>query len=136
MLWVGDGFAFLKMMDGSGEMRAVDQGVSTWGFELRFDIVEIDAGERLLDVQIAGLAVGVDAVPIEHPVSRIRVLLNFMNEKSRTDGMEPAGFDEQGIASFGSDGMNEIGDRAIGDGLLKCFTGCAAFQSDMEFGSG
>ena len=38
------------------EMRARSQDVSFWAFKLGFDVVEIDTGERLLDVEVAGLA--------------------------------------------------------------------------------
>lgn len=135
-LWVTDNLTFIKVMKRGDEMGAVYQSLSKWNFDLGFDVVEIDASERLLDMQVANLAVGVGAVPIEDPVSSVRVLLDFMNEKTCADGMESAGFDEEGIAFFRCDGMNVIRDRAIGDSLFEAFTGCAAFQADVEFGSG
>ncbi len=45
----------------------------------RLEVIEINAGERLGDVQLARLALQPDAIPIEHPVSGVRVLLDFKN---------------------------------------------------------
>ena len=57
-----------------------------------------------------------------------------MDQESRADRMEPAGFDEKEIALFWGDGMNKILDRSFGDGLFELFTRRSAFQSDVELG--
>ena len=117
------------------EMGAGCEDVITGIFHARLDVVEIDASEGLLNVEVAGLTVGPHAAPVVHAIGGVRVLLDFMNEKSCADGVEPAGLDEKGIAGFGRDGMHEIGNRAVSNRLLEFFTGCTVFQSDVEFGT-
>ena len=75
-------------------------------------IFEVDACERLFDVQIAGLAAFVDAIPVEHAISRIRVLLHFKNHEARANGMHAAAGQEHRVARFHRHTMETIFDLA------------------------
>ena len=55
-----------------------------------FEVTEVDALHRLLDMKLARLAIEPDTVPIEDPVGGVGVLLDFVDEESGTDGVEPA----------------------------------------------
>lgn len=55
--WIGDGFARCEVMNRGVEMAARCEEVSCRLVELGLDVAEIDAGERLLDVQVAWLAI-------------------------------------------------------------------------------
>ena len=96
-------------------------------------IGEIDAGQGFGDVELAGNPLGVGAVPIEDTIGCIGILLDFMDEKSRTDGVYASGFDEDGLAFFWSDGVDLIGDCALRDGLLEAFASDSMFQPDVKF---
>ncbi len=56
----------------------------------RFEVVEIDAGKRLIHMQLARLAIQTKTVPIKNPVGSVRVLLDLVNEKTRADRVEPS----------------------------------------------
>ncbi len=99
----------------------------------RLEIDEVDAGERLLDVEVAGFTIEAEAVPVEHTVGGIGILLDFMDEQARADGMESAGGNENGFAGLRFDRMDEVGGGSIGDGLLEIGAGDTFLQSDVKF---
>src|SRR5262249_12505678 len=80
-----------------------EQAVAEQQFALRFDqlrlyILEIDALNRLLNVQIPLPGCGrICTIPIEGPVSRIAVLLDFDDQIAFTYRMNTAGWEENGI---------------------------------------
>ena len=53
--------------------------------------MEIYTGKRLTDMECTRQAIQANAVPIENPVGGIGILLDFMDEKSRADGVQAAG---------------------------------------------
>ena len=66
----------------------------------RFDIVEVDRGERFFDVQVAGPAIEADAVPVEDAVGGIGVLLDLDDHVSAADSVDAPARDEDGIPFF------------------------------------
>ena len=59
-----------------------------------------------------------------------------MDEKACTYRVEAAGFDEDRLSLFWGDGVDLVGDCALGDRLLEGFTGSSIFQADIEFCAG
>src|SRR4051812_39798743 len=57
--------------------------------EPRFNVVEVNAVEGLLNMELARLSIETDAIPIEDPVSGVRILLDFKQHNARADGMHP-----------------------------------------------
>lgn len=96
MVWrgVANGLTRRELVEGRDEMLATHQWVARSFIDLRFDIGEVDACERFRDMEVAGFAICVSAIPIEDAVGGIGILLNFMDEKSRADGVEASRFDE------------------------------------------
>src|SRR6516164_1069715 len=94
-------------------------------FAFRFDqsrlhVFEIDALNRLLNVQVplrAGRWIG--AIPIEGPVSRIAVLLDFNQQIACAYRMNTACREKDGIAFLNFDPVNVIDHSAIVQSLLK-----------------
>src|SRR5712672_679747 len=78
--------------------------------QLWLEIVEINAGERLRDVQFARLAVESNAIPVEYAVGRVRVLLDLKNHQAVADGMNAAAGQEQRVARAHRDAMKTIRD--------------------------
>ena len=87
-------------------------------------------------MEFARFAIESEAVPIEDAVGRIGVLLDFVNQESRTDRMEAARGDEDRITGRGAHRMHAIGNRAIGDRGFERLTGHAVFESDIKFRAG
>ena len=86
------------------------------------------------DVEVAGVTFGVGAVPIEDAVGGVGVLLDLVDEKAGTDGVEAARFDKYGFTFFRSDRVDLVGDCSVGDGLLKSWHACGSvFEADVEF---
>ena len=88
--------------------------------QLRLHVFEIDALNRLLNVQIplrAGRRIG--AIPIEHAVSGIAILLNFYQQIACAYRMHTAGREENGIACLNGNFMNVIDHGSIAYPLLK-----------------
>src|SRR5688572_11665043 len=50
-------------------------------------VIEINAGERLRDVELSKLSIEAAAVPVEDAVGRVRVLLDFEDDIPRADGV-------------------------------------------------
>jgi len=84
-------------------------------------------------MEFARFAVESEAVPIEDAVGCVGVLLDFVNQESRTDRMEAAGGDEDRITGRGTHRMHAIGNRTIGDRRFERLTGHAVFESDIKF---
>ena len=96
------------------EQAMADQQFAFRLDQLRLNVVEIDALNRLLDVQIplrAGCRVG--TVPIECPVSRIAILLNFNQQIACAYGMNTPGWEENGVACANPNSMNVIDHGSI-----------------------
>ena len=95
---VGDGFAGGEMVEGGFEMRTLGEGFAPGTVHFRLGIREVDAGKGLGDVEVAGLAGGIGAVPVEDAVGGVRVLLDFVDEEAGPDGVEAPGLDEYGLS--------------------------------------
>src|SRR5204863_1091302 len=102
-----------------------EQAIANQHFAFRLDqvrlhVFEIDASNRLLNVQIplrAGRRIG--AVPIEHPVRGIAILLDFDQQIACAYRMHTAGREEHGITWLSSNSMNMIDQRSLAYSLLK-----------------
>ena len=82
--------------------------------QLRLHVFEIDALNCLLNVQIPLLAGRrVCAVPIEHTVSRIAILLDFDQQIAGAYRVNTAGREENGIACLNGNFMNVIDHGSI-----------------------
>ena len=91
--------SFVKIPFSDFEQAMADQQFALRLDRLRLHVFEIDALNRLLNVQIPLLAGRrVCAVPIEYPVSRIAILLNFDQQIACAYCMHTAGREENGIA--------------------------------------
>lgn len=113
------------------EIGAGGEGVALWGVHGWLGVVEVDAGHGFCDVEVARLAFGVGAVPIEDTVGGVGVLLDFMDEESGTNGVEASRLDKNGIALFGGNRMNLIGHGAIGDGFLEAAACRTVFEANI-----
>ena len=120
-------------MEGGGKIGAGGEGVAVRFVHFRLGVFEVDAGEGLGDVKVAGFAFGIGAVPIENAVGGVGVLLDLVDEETGADGVEAAGLDEDGLAFLRGDGVDLVGDRALGDGLFKGLSGHSFFQADVKF---
>src|SRR5437016_1019261 len=63
----------------------------------RFEILEVDALQRLFHVQLARFAVQSRPVPVENAVGRVRVLLDLKHHNAGADGMNAAARKEHHI---------------------------------------
>ena len=123
------------------EERILDEqtfsdGAFVCGFALdgrRLEIVEINARKRLRDVQFARLAIQPDAVPIEYPVSGVRVLLDFKNHQAGADGVDAAAGQEHRVARAHGNAMETFRHFAGPDFFLKFRARDTAFESDEQF---
>lgn len=79
-----------------------------WLFELWCDIVEIDALQRLIDMQLPRLAFVVEAVPIEHPIRGVAVLLDLHQKVTCADRMKTSGGKKHRVAWFHRNGVNQF----------------------------
>ena len=90
---------FIKIPFSDFEQAMADQQFAFRLDRLRLHVFEIDALNRLFNVQIplrAGCRIG--AVPIEHPVSGVAILLDFDQQIAGAYRMNTAGREENGIA--------------------------------------
>ena len=91
--------SFIKIPFQDFEQAIANQQVAFRLDQLRLHVFEIDALNRLLNVQIplrAGCRIG--AVPIERPVSCVAILLDFDQQTACAYRMNTAGREENGIA--------------------------------------
>ena len=68
--------------------------------------------EGLLDVQLSWSAGIIDAVPIEHAIRGVAILLNFDEQIARSYSVEASGRKEHRVAAFYPQRMDVLGDRA------------------------
>lgn len=80
--------------------------------------VEVDHGQRFLNVELSWFAVRSDSIPVVQAVGRIARLLDFCNHQAGADSVHGAGGDQQTV----TDGrFKEVQARLRGsifDGLL------------------
>src|SRR4029077_12452577 len=90
---------FIKIPFSDFEQAMADQQFAFRLDQLRLHVFEIDALNRLLNVQIP-LLTGrrVCAVPIEHSVSGVAILLDFYQQSAGAYRVNTAGREENGIA--------------------------------------
>lgn len=115
------------------EMGAGSEGFTVDFIHLGFGVPKVDALHGLLDVKFAMVAVAIGPVPIEDSVGGIRVLLNFVDEKSGSYGVKAAGFDKDGLAFLGCDRMDLIGDCAVLNRFFESVARHSVFETDIEF---
>ena len=83
-------------------------------------------------MQFARFAVQAEAVPIEHPIGRVGVLLDFKDDQARAERVNPAAGQEHGVARPHAHAMKTLGHGASLDLLLELGAGDAAFQADIK----
>ena len=101
--------------------------------ERRLEIVEINARERLGNVQFARFAVEAHAVPIEYPVSGVRVLLDFENHQAGADGVDPAAGQKHRVARAHGNAVETFRHFAGLNSFLKFRARDTAFEADEQF---
>ena len=102
--------------------------------QLRFDIIKVDALQRLIDMQLSRFAFVIDAVPIEHAISRVAILLDFDEEIAGADCVKASSRKKHSIAGFDSNGMNVRGDGAIANCFFESSARQLVPQSGKYFG--
>src|SRR5512133_1265809 len=105
---------FIKIPFSDFEQAVADQQFTLRLDELRLHVFKVGALNRLFNVQIplcAGCRIG--AVPIEHPVSRIAILLDFDQQIVCAYRMHTAGREENSIACLNGNFMNVIDHGSI-----------------------
>lgn len=92
----------VEVETGSAEWRAARMKVGS-------NIVEIDAFESLIDVQVARTSARVGSIPVKEPVSGVAVLLNLGDEASSADGMAASAGDEQSVPALNGNSVKQGG---------------------------
>lgn len=87
---VGDGLVWREVVATGLEVGAGGEEIALWGVHGGLDVGEVDAGERFFDMELAGISVVVEAIPVKDAVGGVGVLLDFVDEKARADGVESA----------------------------------------------
>jgi hypothetical protein len=103
--------------------------------QLRLHVFEIDALNRLLNVQIplrAGCRIG--SVPIERPVSRVAILLDFDQQTACAYRMHTAGWEKNSIACLNGNSVNVIDHGALAKSLLKALSRDRLTKSKEKLG--
>ncbi len=136
MRGISDGFTSMELLMSGDKMIAAYDGSGRWLWKFGFDIREVDTGQRFGNMEIARIAVVVSPIPIEDSVGGIRVLLDFVYQKTRTDGMEPTRRNENGIAFLRNEGVDEIRHCTVVDRSFEILATGSLFQTDMKFGTG
>src|SRR5207244_4016508 len=101
--------------------------------QCRFEIIEINAGQRLSEMKIARFAVQSLAVPVEDPIRGIGVLLDFENYQARAERMNAATGQKHRITAFHSDPMKTFRDVARAKLFFECMPRRAALQAGEKF---
>src|SRR5687767_3782839 len=104
--------------------------------ELRFEIAEIDARERLLDVQLTRLTVESDAIPIVDAERRVRILLNLEDHQAGTNGVDAAARQEHRISRLHRDSMKTVRNGPARDGTFEGISRHARSQADKQLRAG
>src|SRR5262245_25920461 len=100
-----------------------------------FKILEVNAGQRLLDMQLARLAIEPDSVPIKDPIGRVGILLDFKDEQPGANGVKASARQKNGVAGFDGNTMNTLGDRSSPDASFKYRASDTRLQPDKQFGT-
>jgi len=100
-----------------------------------FKIGKIDALQRFLHVQLARLAVGIDAIPIEDAISRVGILLNLKNHQARADRVDPTARQEHRVAGVYGDAVKTFLDRAFADLRFEFVARDVLPQADIQLGA-
>ena len=103
---------------------------------LRRDIGEIDALERLIDMELSRLAFVIASVPIEHAIGGVTVLLDLDQHIAGANGMETSSGQKNGVAGLDRNCVGEIGDSAAAHSLLKLISRDSLAKSGQQFGAG
>jgi hypothetical protein len=97
-------------------------------------IIEIDASQRLFDVELPRLTVEAKPVPIKDAIGCIAVLLNFKDKIACINGMEPAARDKYKIVLPARYPMEEIRDRGVRQSRFEIVFARPLFQADVDTG--
>ena len=104
-------------------MVTLDEGVTVGSIHLRLDVFKVDALQRFGDMQVARLAIGAWAVPVEDPISGIAILLDLVDEEASAYRVEATAWDKDEVAFLRGDGVNLILGVATSDTRLKALSG-------------
>jgi hypothetical protein len=96
----GDGGRAVDALVAQAEVLPVGDRAPA-GRERRRHVAEVDAAQRLVDVQLARPVEVVDAV------GRVAALLHLEDHRPGADGVDAAGGDEQGVAALDVDAVQE-----------------------------
>ena len=89
--------------------------------QLRLKVIKIDRRQRLNHVKFTGFPVQSGAIPVKHPVGRVRVLLDFEDDEAGTDRVNPAAWKKHRVASLNLQTMETVGDGSSSNpGLEFC----------------
>src|SRR4051794_34970122 len=96
----------------------------------------VDYTECLLDVELAGFAIAVDAVPIEQSICGIAGLLDFGDQETGAERVHGAGFDQNTISRARLE-LVETGFAVTASHLsFERLAVDAGFQAGVDFASG
>ena len=87
-------------------------------------------------MEIARGAVKAHAIPVEDTVGGIGVLLDLVDEESRSDGVKSPGGDEDRVAGLRAHGVDLLFDRSVDQGVFESRSCGTIFKTDVELGSG
>ena len=82
-------------------------------------MIKVDDGHGFFNVQLAWMAVGVDAIEIVEAISEVGVLLHFTKNHSRAAGVRGAGGNEKSVAGKDRQAFEEVFQAAVFDGGLE-----------------
>src|SRR5207253_751308 len=102
----------------------------------RLHIGEINRLQGLWDMEVPGLPIPVHAVPIEHPVGRVRVLLKLEDDAPSPDGMNPPARHKHSIPSPDREPMKTFRNRARSQPFFKSMPGDSSFQPCVKLRAG
>ena len=68
----------------------------------------MDGFGRLVEMECAGPAGGVDAIPVIEAIGEVAVLLNFGEENAAPDGVDGTGADENGVAQLDRESWQDL----------------------------
>ena len=97
-----------------------------------FDIGEVDATDRLLDMEITRHTIQSQPIPVKHTVCGVRVLLYFVDDEAGANGMKSSRRNEDRISTLGRNAMNNLVDATFLDGILEVGFSNAGLESHIE----
>jgi hypothetical protein len=89
--------------------------------------MEVYAREGLGDVQFTRLPVEPDTVPVKHAIGRVGILLDFENDQSAADSVDPAAGQKHGITGLDRQAMKTFRNLAGLNFFFEQFAGNARF---------